>query len=160
MSDPRLEKFLKPNDPLLIQTAQEIQPKDFGSDELKKDIAIMFEIALDEQGAKKTLVGLAAPQIGISRRIILVDVMADGKGKKGDLKLFINPEVVGHSSEEAEWYEGCFSTAQVCGIVSRPTKVKVRFNDENGAFHEHEFEGYTARILQHEVDHLNGKEFV
>jgi peptide deformylase len=156
----RSERFLKPDDPLLVRVSGQVKPEDFGSDRLKRDIDDMFMVARGEQGEKKTLVGLAAPQIGISKRLILVDIVADGKGQKGDLRLFINPEIVSCSEEEAEWYEGCFSTGCVCGIVSRSNKVKVKFQDEKGVAHEQEFDGYTARIFQHEIDHLNGKEFV
>ena len=156
----RFEKFLKPDDPLLVKVAEKVGVADFGSSRLKGYIDEMFLVARGEQGEKKTLVGLAAPQIAISKRLILVDVVADGKGNKGDLRLYINPEVVSASTEETEWYEGCFSTGCVCGIVSRPDQIKVKFQDEKGIVHEQKFEGYTARIFQHEVDHLNGKEFV
>ena len=156
----RFEKFLKPNDPLLVRVAVSINRADIDSDQIKKDVAEMFLIARGEQGEKKTLVGLAAPQIGISKRMILVDILADGKGKVGDLRLYINPEIVWKSDIEAEWYEGCFSTGQVCGIVSRPDAIKLKAYNEKGEIVEEEHAGYTARIFQHEVDHLNGKEFI
>lgn len=156
----RFQKFLKPNDPLLVQIAKEVSVSDISSDEVKKDIMEMCYVARGEQGEKKTLVGLAAPQIGISKRIILVDVVADGKGKIGDLHLYINPEIVWSSENESEWYEGCFSTGQVCGIVSRPITIKIKAYDATGNSVEEEHSGYVARIFQHEVDHLNGREFV
>ena len=155
----RFEKFLKPNDPLLIRVAKEVVSSDIFSSQTKKDVDEMFLVARGEQGEKKTLVGLAAPQIGISKRMVLVDVAADGKGKVGDLRLYINPEIIWRSESEGEWYEGCFSTEQVCGIVSRPDKIKVRALNLEGEQIEEEHSGYTARIFQHEIDHLNGKEF-
>ena len=85
--------------------------------------------------------------------------MADGKGKVGDLRLYVNPGIVWKSDDESTWYEGCFSTAQVCGIVSRPDRVRIRAYTQKGELVEEEYAGYTARIFQHEVDHLNGKEF-
>ncbi len=158
-SKSRFGKFLKPNDPLLVKVAEEIGFALIDSDETKNDIAEMFLVARGEQGEKKRLVGLAAPQIGISKRIILVDVIADGRGKVGDLRMYINPAIIWQSETEGEWYEGCFSTAQVCGIVSRPDKIRVKAYNEKGKMVEEEYSGYTARIFQHEIDHLNGKEF-
>jgi peptide deformylase len=87
-------------------------------------------------------------------------VKADGKGNVGDLRIYINPKITWSSQEENEWYEGCFSTDRVCGIVSRPTKIKIKALTQKGKKVEEQHEGYIARIFQHEIDHLNGKEFV
>lgn len=111
------------------------------------------------------MVGLAAPQIGISKRIILVDVKADGKGKVGDLRVYINPEIIWKSKREGEWYEGCFSIKNICGIVSRPTSIKIQaFVLQPGRlqakFIQEKHKGYVARIFQHEIDHLNGVLFI
>jgi len=158
--EPRFEKFLKPNNPLLTKIAAKIDPEDIRSKGIKDNIKMMFFVARGEQGEKKTLVGLAAPQIGISKRIILVDVSADGKGKVGDLRLYINPEITWSSKKEGEWYEGCFSTDCVCGIVSRPDKIKIKAYNDKGVVIKESYSGYVARIFQHEIDHLNGKEFI
>ncbi len=157
----KLDKFVPPSDPVLIHVADAVPVEDMSSPETQDSIRKMFDVALGEQqdAGKPLLVGLAAPQIGISKRIILVDVIADGKGTVGDLRLYINPEIIWSSDEEGEWYEGCFSTSRVCGIVSRPDKIKMRAHAEDGAVVEEEYSGYTARIFQHEIDHLNGKEF-
>ena len=122
----------------------------------------LFQVAYGEQKERKkaTLVGLAAPQAGISKRIILVDIGADGHGGVSDLRVFINPEITWTSQEKATWYEGCFSTDRVCGIVERPISVTVKSYDSKGALEEKQYSGYTARIFQHEIDHLNGKEFI
>ncbi|MFA6158557.1 MAG: peptide deformylase [Candidatus Paceibacterota bacterium] len=155
-------RFVSPDDPILVTVAKEVFPSELASPELAEDIATMLKAAYGEQrdAAKPLLVGLAAPQIGISRRIILVDVAADGKGRVGDLRLYINPEIVWSSEERAEWYEGCFSTSRVCGIVSRPVSIRVRAITARGVLPvEEEYSGYTARIFQHEIDHLNGREF-
>ncbi len=156
-----LEKFAAPNDPVLLLVAKKVSAGELQSAETIKSIEDMFEAAFGERkdSGKPLLVGLAAPQIGISKRIILVDVVADGKGKVGDLRLYINPEIVSSSAEEAEWYEGCFSTSRVCGLVTRPVKIKIRALTKEGKEIEEEHSGYTARIFQHEIDHLNGKEF-
>lgn len=122
----------------------------------------MLSVAFGEQKNANVplLVGLAAPQIGISKRIILVDLSADGKGKLGDLHVFINPEIIWKSAEEAEWYEGCFSTDCVCGVVARSTHIKVRAYTREGELSEDEYHDFVARIFQHEIDHLDGIEFV
>jgi peptide deformylase len=161
MTDLALEKFVKPHDPVLTRVAEPIELKDIQSSEIQDLINEMFKVGYGEQidAAKPVLVGLAAPQIGISKRMILVDVVSDGTGKVGDLRLYINPEIIESSSEEKEWYEGCFSTSRVCGIVSRPIKIKIRAYTKEGVMVEEEYSDYTARIFQHEIDHLNGKEF-
>lgn len=156
-----LKSFLAPNDPVLNKIAEPVNLAGISSQEIQNDIQQMFSVAYGEQKdtEKPLLVGLAAPQIGISKRIILVDVKAEGKGIVGDLRLYINPEITWKSKETADWYEGCFSTSRVCGIVSRPDKIKISAYTKEGRKIEEEYQGYTARIFQHEIDHLNGKEF-
>lgn len=154
--------FVKPNDPILLKRAEEIPACDITSPETKSILDTLLHVALGEQmdQAKPILVGLAAPQVGISKRIILVDVKADGKGIKGDLRVFINPVIISASDTQDEWYEGCFSTGRVCGVVARPNAVTIKAYDTQGKHITATYNGYTARIFQHEIDHLNGKEFV
>lgn len=156
------DNFVAPDDPILVKKAKAVPDEDFFSKKIQEVIDKMFSIAYGEQEdrSKPVLVGLAAPQIGISKRVILVDVGADGRGEVSDLKVFINPEITFKSTKKEDWYEGCFSTDRVCGIVNRSKKIRVRYFDDNGHEHEVEYEGYVARIFQHEVDHLNGIEFV
>ncbi len=158
----KLTKFVPPDSSILLQIAEPIVFSEFQSQETKKAIEEMFETAYGEQKDEKKplLVGLAAPQIGISKRIILVDVIADGKGKVGDLRLYLNPEIVASSEEKNDWYEGCYSTSRVSGIVSRPTRIKLEAYTKDGILIQEEYAGYTARIIQHEIDHLNGKVFI
>lgn len=159
---PTRKGFVPPNDKILRQSAQSIEIGLIKQSEIQGVIDKMFDIAYGEQSdrSKPILVGLAAPQIGISKRIILVDVAADGKGHVADLRAYINPEVTWKSSEEGEWYEGCYSTDCVCGIVSRPVSVKIKAFDREGNEVHEEYTGYAARIFQHEIDHLDGKVFV
>ncbi len=84
---------------------------------------------------------------------------AVGGGEQPELKEFINPEVVDISDEVEDGREGCFSTGRVCGIVSRAKRVKVLAYDREGNQFEHAFEGFPARVAQHEIDHLNGIRF-
>ncbi len=160
-------KFLKPNDPRLREIAEEIPPDQINSAPTKEIIKTMFSVAYGEQKDKNKpiMVGLAAPQIGISKRIILVDVKANGKGKVGDLRVYINPRITWKSKRLGEWYEGCYSTGRICGIVSRPTSIKIQafiLTPQGGSlkFVEEKRSGYTARIFQHEIDHLDGKIFI
>ena len=90
----------------------------------------------------------------------MVDIGADGRGKVSDLKVYINPKIVWKSKTKEEWYEGCFSTDRVCGVVSRPKSVRIEAYTREGKKITEKHTGYVARIFQHEVDHLNGFEFV
>src|SRR3972149_8998258 len=121
------EGFAYPKDPILIKVAEKIPVKEVTSLKTKNIIKKMLKFAYPEQSDRKKpiLVGLAAPQVKISKRIILVDVVADGHGKVGDLRIYINPMIIWKSIKETEWYEGCYSTNRVCGIVSRPAKIKI-----------------------------------
>lgn len=153
--------FLKPTNSLLRKITSEIPVKDIHSKEIQAIIKKMLIIAKGEQGnlKKPIMVGLAAPQIGISKRIILVDLKANGKGNIGNLKVFINPEIILSSSKTNIWYEGCYSIPNICGVVSRPIAIKIRAYDQNGDIWEGKISRYTARIFQHEIDHLNGNFF-
>ncbi len=153
--------FAAPSDPILIKKASKVPVGKITSPEIQKTIEKMLAFAYPEQGDRKKpiLVGLAAPQVKISKRIILVDVKAEGHGIVGDLRVFINPEIIWKSKKEAEWYEGCFSTDRVCGIVERPVKIKIKAYTREGKKIIQNYSGYTARIFQHEIDHLDGNEF-
>lgn len=168
-------KFLKPNDPLLKKVASEIPQDQLDSPNTQKMVETMLKVAFGEQKDKEKpiMVGLAAPQIGILKRIILVDVEANGKGKVGDLRAYINPEIIWSSKRRIEWYEGCYSTGRICGIVSRPVSIKIRaLKLHSRSVHsnpllewkfekvEEKWSGYVARIFQHEIDHLDGKVFI
>lgn len=121
----------------------------------------MISFARGEQSDKQKhiLVGLAAPQIGFDMRVILVDTKADGRGGVSELRIYINPEIVELSQETEEWYEGCFSTGNVKGIVKRPNRVKIKALNREGSEIYEAHSGYAARIFQHEIDHLNGIRF-
>lgn len=159
MSDIK-SSFVAPNDPVLIKIAQKVA--DPTSLETKNVIERILDIAYGNRKdrSKPTVVGLAAPQIGISQRIIAVDVGADGHGGLSDLRIYINPEITWKSDEKEDWCEGCWSIDQVCGIVSRSSQIVIQAQTSTGETVEEKYSGYVARIFQHEVDHLNGLEFV
>jgi peptide deformylase len=94
-------------------------------------------------------VGLAANQVGISKRIL---VMLDGKNEVA----MINPEIVSTEGPEISSYEGCLSFPGQIGPVTRPEEATVKWFDVEGQQHQGVFEGFSAKVVQHEIDHLNG----
>ena len=157
------DKFVPPHSSILIRRAEPVEVEEIESSETRGHIEEMLRVAYGEQRdeSKPILIGLAAPQIGIAKRIILVDLLADGTLlKRGNLQAYINPEITWCSIDENEWYEGCFSTSHVCGIVSRPTRIRLEAFKPSGELIRAEHSGYTARIFQHEIDHLDGRVFV
>ena len=121
----------------------------------------MFRVTYGRQGDAQypTLVGLAAPQIGILKRIVIIGLNATGGGEQPELKVFINPVIIEESKEKEDGREGCFSTDRVCGIVERSKKVTVKAYDKEGNLITQVFEGFPARVAQHEIDHLDGIRF-
>lgn len=102
-------------------------------------------------------IGLAAPQVGVGLRLAVVDLMPDDKPAP---LVLINPQVVGTSDETATREEGCLSLPGQYAEVTRPARVRVRYQDEAGATREVEADGLLAACLQHEIDHLDGVLFV
>ncbi|HUQ98036.1 MAG TPA: peptide deformylase [Gemmatimonadaceae bacterium] len=116
--------------------------------DLRKLIADMFETMYAAEG-----IGLAAPQVGRTERLAVVDV----EGKKYTL---INPEIVSGSSAVDKDEEGCLSIPEIYGDVERPAMVTIRATDENGKGYEASADGLLGRCFQHEIDHLDGKLFI
>ena len=102
-------------------------------------------------------IGLAAPQVGVSLRVVVVDLAPDGSREPLAL---VNPEIVAVSSTEAIREEGCLSIPGIYADVARPAEVTVRYQDEGGTARTIEADGLLAACLQHEVDHLDGILFV
>ena len=100
-------------------------------------------------------VGLAAPQVGVLRRAVLVLETNVPEGEEPYLIELINPEIISAEGEQCG-SEGCLSVPEQYGLVKRPQKVRVRAQDRNGSWFEVEGEGLTARCFCHEIDHLNG----
>jgi len=146
-------------DPVLKKEAEEIDEK---YPDLSKLISDMFDTMYHAKG-----VGLAAPQIGRSIRLFIVDgsPFADEEDDEPDpkaegiehfKKVFINPIIEEESGEKWSFQEGCLSIPQIRENVFRKEKVLITYFDENWEFHEETFEGYAARIIQHEYDHIEG----
>lgn len=140
-------------DPVLRQRAAEIPT---GTD-LSQLIEDMYETMHNASG-----IGLAAPQIGKSMRIFVVDgtIIEDEPAMENFKKAFINPVMVEEQGQVWDYEEGCLSIPNIREKISRKEKLRVRYYDENWNVHEEEFDGMKARIIQHEYDHLEGKMFV
>lgn len=141
--------IVSPNNPILRKKALSIPPRKIQSPEIQKLIEGLLDVAYGEQkdAKKPVLVGFAAPQVGVSQRIILVDVGADGHGGVSDLRVYINPRIVRKSRRREEWYEGCFSTDRVCGIVCRPQAVTIEAYTGEGKHIQENHSGYIARFF-------------
>ena len=119
-------------------------------DEIRKLVADMAETMYEAPG-----IGLAATQVDVHRRIVVIDVSEDKSG----LMALINPEILERSGEQV-CEEGCLSVPGIYEKVSRAERVKVRALNENGESFEFEADGLLAVCVQHEIDHLDGKVFV
>lgn len=148
----KLEIITAP-DPRLKKVAQEVGRVDA---ELQKQIDDMFETMYEARG-----IGLAATQVGILNRVLVLDVdQVDDNEGKGNPMAFINPQII-YSSEEMNVYdEGCLSLPAMYAEVERPKIIRVKYLDSHNNECELEADGLLATCLQHEIDHLNGVLFV
>lgn len=138
--DPRLKKVCDP-----VPTI---------SSELGKLAEDMLETMYDAPG-----IGLAAPQVGVTKRLIVMDCVKEGTGDARPMVLF-NPEVVWSSEDLNIYEEGCLSIPDQYADVKRPAAVAVRWVGLDGTTQEEQFDGLWATCVQHEIDHLNGKLFI
>jgi peptide deformylase len=142
-------------DPLLRKKTKPIEKDHEGLSEI---IENMWETMYNSDG-----VGLAAPQVGLSIRMFMVDATS-GAEEEPELKdfkrVFINPEIIETKGEEWVMNEGCLSLPEIREDVKRPDEVIIKYLDENFEPHEEEFKGYAGRIIQHEYDHLEGILFI
>jgi peptide deformylase len=141
--------------PILRKVAKEID-KDFK--DLKSLVSNMFETMYASDG-----VGLAAPQIGKSIRIFVIDatpMAEDDPSLDGFKKAFINPKITEQSGEPWEYAEGCLSLPKIREGVNRPSQISITYYDEDFNKYTETYEGIKARIIQHEYDHLEGILFI
>jgi peptide deformylase len=121
---------------------------------VRSTVADMFETMYDARG-----IGLAATQVGIERRIFVMDLQEpeeeDGEPVRKPMA-FINPEILSVSDETSTYNEGCLSIPEQYAEVERPTRCRVKWQDADGKGHEEELDGLMATCVQHEIDHLNG----
>lgn len=148
-------------DPVLKRKADDIDPDYPG---LKQFLEDMFETMYNAKG-----VGLAAPQVGKSIRIFVIDASAFADDEENTeeereqlrnfKRIFINAEILEEEGEEWSFNEGCLSIPKIREDVYRKPVLRIRYMDENFVQHEEEYDGIIARIIQHEYDHIEGKLF-
>jgi peptide deformylase len=120
-------------------------------DELRELVNNMIETMYASEG-----IGLAAPQVGVLQRVIIVDISEAG----GSPQEFINPEILEIEPKQVDSEEGCLSIPGFRAVIQRSPRLTVRAQNLNGDFFEIEADDLYARCLQHEIDHINGKLFV
>jgi peptide deformylase len=143
-------------------------PVQMFDDELRQLVDDMFETMYAAPG-----IGLAAIQVGIPKRILVIDLQepAENDHQHGDHcdydhevirkpRIFINPEILNPSADTASYNEGCLSVPDQYAEVDRPATIRARWQDLNGHFHEENMHGLMATCLQHEMDHLEGILFI
>lgn len=137
-------------DPVLRMKAAEVERVDAALLNLAEN---MLATMYDAPG-----IGLAAPQIGISRRLIVMDPSRDEAPKEP--LIMVNPEILGRSAEMRTHEEGCLSIPEVMAEVERPATARVAYIDEEGKLRERTLDGIWSTLVQHEIDHLNGVLFI
>jgi peptide deformylase len=136
--------------PALKRRTLPVRPEQF--DQVRAMAPRMFEVMYRAPG-----IGLAAPQIGSPLRFAVVDLMPDDKRVP---MVLVNPEIIAASEEQSTREEGCLSLPGMYADVTRPARVTVRYQDQNGVRHDLQADGLLAACLQHEIDHLDGVLFV
>ncbi|GAN70809.1 MAG: peptide deformylase [Acetobacter syzygii] len=142
--------ILTPPHPVLRQKARLVKPEDVA--EIQRILPGMFAAMYQAPG-----IGLAAPQVGLSLRFVLIDL---GEKESRDPMVLINPEILAETEEMAAREEGCLSLPQQYAEVVRPEKVRVRWQNLRGEQQERDVSGLLATCVQHELDHLDGVLFV
>jgi len=146
---------------IVLKTKTKEIPADYP--ELNKLISDMYETMYDASG-----VGLAAPQIGKSIRLFVIDTSPfdthdfeqnSGFEVKSVKKTFINPVMIDESGENASFEEGCLSIPNIREHINRKSDITIKYQDENFTNHQETFSGILARVIQHEYDHLEGTLF-
>jgi|TARA_B100001094_G_scaffold84721_2_gene81066 peptide deformylase len=123
----------------------------------KKEIAELYTDMCDAMWEADGI-GLAAPQIGINKRVILVDETTEEHGRYAHL--MVNPKITWKSEEKVLFDEGCLSVPDTNGEVSRSKSIKITFQNKDGKYKKWKLDGIAARVVQHEIDHLEGILFV
>jgi peptide deformylase len=139
-------KIVQEGSPVLRKKARKVE--DPQSPEVKRLVADMIVTMKEAKG-----IGLAAPQVGVPLRIFTVDI-------EEKISVFINPEIKDFSKETGPFEEGCLSVQKIWGPVVRPKKLSIKALDENGKSVKIRAKGLLARVIQHEMDHLDGTLFI
>ena len=144
--------------PILREIAKKVEPKQINSIETQNLIDTLIVKTKEANG-----VGIAAPQIGYSVQIVIIASYPNVRYPEApEMKpmAMINPQIINHSEEMVLGTEGCLSVREKRGNVNRYQHIKVEYLDRHGHYQQEEYDGFVARIIQHELDHLNGILFV
>ena len=147
-----VRRVLKMGDPLLFRVAEPVTG--FDTPELHALVTDMFDTMAALSGA-----GLAAPQIGVSKRVVIFGVEANPRYPDAEpvpTTVLVNPVIDILGPEQDDGWEGCLSVPGMRGLVSRHTRLRYRGFDQHGKALEREAHGFHARVVQHECDHLDG----
>ncbi len=147
-----IKRVLKMGDPVLYRVAEPVT--DFNTAELNTLIVDMFDTMAALNGA-----GLAAPQIGVSLRVVIFGIEANPRYPGVEpvpTTVLINPQIEFLTPETDDAWEGCLSVPGLRGVVTRCTHLRYKGFDQHGAPIEREAQGFHARVVQHECDHLDG----
>lgn len=135
-------------EPVLRKAALPVERFD---DELAETVAAMFELMYRSQG-----VGLAAPQVGLNRRVLVLDPAGSPDDAESAPLVLVNPTILEFAGDPTTYEEGCLSFPGIFAEVRRPDRCRVRAFTPAGEAFEAEYEGFTSRVVQHEYDHLEG----
>lgn len=139
-------------DPILRKRATDVRVFD---ERLREEAEAMIEAMARESG-----VGLAGPQVGLEKRILVAMQMNTPDDHDAESIVMINPEILDRSPDTWVYEEGCLSIPGIRGDVTRPDAIRVRYQDVDGTSHVIDIDAMFARVVQHEIDHLDGKLFI
>ena len=167
MNPPVRLKIVQTGEPVLRQVGRRLTPGEIALPAIQELIGYMRDTMRDAPG-----VGLAAPQVGLPIQLAVVEdraeyltgiapeLLAERERRAVPFLVLINPDIVEYSAETVEFFEGCLSVAGFSALVKRSRRVKVEYLDGQGQAQSLEASGWFARILQHEIDHLNGRLYI
>ncbi|MCB1173207.1 MAG: peptide deformylase [Leptospiraceae bacterium] len=156
-----IRKILRIGDPRLREIAAAVPETEIGSKEIRDLVKDMKQTMIAANG-----VGLAAPQIGVLKRVVVVGIESDNprykesKGQELEFQALVNPVITPLKSDTGGMWEGCLSVPEMRGYVERPKKIRMEWYDLQGDKHSEVIEGFQAIVYQHECDHLDGVLYV
>jgi peptide deformylase len=160
-------KIVQTGEPVLRQIGRRLTPEEIAFPAIQELIEHMRDTMRDAPG-----VGLAAPQVGLAIQLAVVEdraeylngiapqLLVERERQPVPFLVLINPDIVEYSEETVEFFEGCLSVAGFSALVKRARRVRVEYLDERGRPQRLQASGWFARILQHEIDHLNGRLYI
>jgi peptide deformylase len=147
-------KVARMGHPILRETSEEVDPNEIGTTEFQAFIDSLIATMREYDGA-----GLAAPQVHVSKRVVVMEVSSNPRYPDEaslPLTVVINPRIQFMTDERIDVVEGCLSIPDLRGVVSRIGRIELEALDRNGTPYRSRFEGFSAAVVQHECDHLDG----